>query len=179
MTEVATGPNEGSPGRRRRGSSSTRADILYETFYGGAIGGSILALFFVMVDVLQGQPLFTPSALGIAFFTEASASSTAEIRLDMVAFFSIVHLAAFLLIGFGLAIAYRRLGTVARRPMVMAALTFVVLTGGFAAVGALFAPGVIDVVGLPWIAAGNLLTAIGLVAFMEWAHRAGGGSSYA
>lgn len=178
MTEVATDSREGSPGRRRRKSSSTLADILYETFYGGAIGGSILALFFVVVDVLQGQALFTPSAVGTAFFTEASASSNAEIRLDMVAYFSIVHLAAFLLIGFGLAIAYRRLGAYARRPTLMAALTFAVLTGGFAAAGALFAPGVIGVIGLPWIAAANLLTAIGLVAFMEWAHRDGGGSSY-
>jgi hypothetical protein len=37
------------------------ADFLYETFYGGAIGGSILALFFLAVDTLAGQPLFTPS----------------------------------------------------------------------------------------------------------------------
>lgn len=178
MTEVATGPHEGSPGRGRRGSSSTLADILYETFFGGAIGGSILALFFVVVDAVQGQPLFTPSALGTAFFTEATASSDAEIRLDMVAYFSVVHLAAFLLIGFGLAIAYRRLGSYARRPTVMTALTFAVLTGGFVAVGAVLAPGVIGVIGLHWIAVGNLLTAIGLIAFMEWAHREGGGSSY-
>ncbi len=178
MTEVATGSQEGSPGQGRQGSSSTVADILYETFYGGAIGGSILALFFAVMDVVQGRALFTPSALGTAFFTDAAASADVEIRLDMVAYFSVVHLAVFLLIGFGLAIAYRRLGAYARRPTLMAALTFAVLTGGFAAAGAVLAPGVVAVIGLPWIAAGNLLTAIGMIAFMEWAHREGGGSSY-
>lgn len=179
MTEVATGSSEGSSARQRTGSPSTLADILYETFYGGAIGGSILALFFAAVDALEGQALFTPSVLGTAFFTEATASADAEIRLDMVAYFSVLHLAAFLLIGLGLAIAYRRLGAYARRPALMAALTFAVLTGGFGVAGALFAPGVVGVIGLPWIAAGNLLTAIGMIAFMEWAHREGGGSSFA
>jgi hypothetical protein len=178
MTDVATGSQEASPDRRLNGSPSTLADILYETFYGGAIGGSILALFFVAVDALQGQALFTPSVLGTAFFTDAAASTDAEIRLDMVAYFSVLHLAAFLLIGLGLAVAYRRLGAYSRRPTLMAALTFAVLTGGFATAGVLFAPGVVGVIGLPWIAAGNLLTAIGMVAFMEWAHREGGGSSY-
>jgi hypothetical protein len=152
--------------------SRPTADFLYETFYGGAIGGSILALFFLLVDTLAGQPLFTPSLVATAIFTDAAASATAEVRLDMVAYFSVFHLAAFLAAGAGLSLASRALGAYARRPTVLVALTFALLTGGFSLLGMTLAPGVVGVIGFVWIAAGNLLTAIGMVAFLERARRA-------
>ena len=172
MTQAAAGTRHDPRSAPRPESEAGRTeDFLFDTFYGGAIGGSILALFFLVVDAVAGQALFTPSLLGTALFTDATASAAAEIRLDFVAYFSVAHLAAFLVIGAGLAAAYPRLGDYAKRPTLMVALTFAVLTGGFALAGLTVVPGVIPVIGLPWIAVGNLLTAMGMIAFMEWSHR--------
>ncbi|MCA1792240.1 MAG: hypothetical protein LC667_21060, partial [Thioalkalivibrio sp.] len=118
------------------------------------------------VDTLAGQPLFTPSLVATAIFTDAAASATTEIRLDMVAFFSVFHLASFLVAGAGVSLAYRSLGAYAQRPTVLVAITFALLTGGFSLLGMTLAPGVVGVIGLMWIAAGNLLTSIGMVAFL-------------
>ncbi len=164
-------PQETRTTPRRETAAGATEDFLFDTFYGGAIGGSILALFFLVVDTVGGRALFTPSLLGTALFTDGPVTGSTEIRLDHVAYFSLVHLAAFLLIGAALTAAYRRLGVYAKRPTLMAAMTFAVLTGGFALAGLTVAPGVVSLVGLPWIAAGNLLTAAGMVTFMEWSHR--------
>jgi hypothetical protein len=168
---------EATAGARPSGSiSRPTADFLYETFYGGAIGGSILALFFLVVDSIARQPLFTPSLVGTAIFTDAPISSTTEVRLDMVAYFSVLHFIAFLGAGAALSWLYRSLDPYARRSTFIVALTFAVLTGGFALIGMTLAEGAVAVIGLVWIALGNLLTAFGMVAFLERAH---GGSEEA
>lgn len=170
MTEATAGT--------RFSSSTSRptADFLYETFYGGAIGGSILALFFLVVDSVTQRPLFTPSLLGTAIFTDVPLSAATEIRLDMVAYFSILHFVTFLGAGGLLSWLYRSLDPYARRSTFLVALTFAVFTGGFSLVGLTLAPGMVSVIGLVWIVLGNLLTALGMVAFLERAH---GGSEEA
>lgn len=151
-------------------SSSPTADFLYETFYGGAIGGSVLALFFLVVDALARQPLFTPSLVGTAIFTDAAVSPATEVRLDMVAYFSILHFATFIVTGATLSGLYRVLDSYAGRSTFLVALTFALLTGGFALIGITLATGVVPVIGLAWIVLGNLLTAFAMVTFLERAH---------
>lgn len=146
------------------------ADFLYETFYGGAIGGSVLALFFLAVDALTRQPLFTPSLVGTAIFTDAPVSPASEIRLDMVAYFSILHFATFLAAGAAISWLHRLLHPYARRSTFLVALTFALLTGGFSLIGITLAPGVVPVIGLVWIVLGNLLTAVAMVEFLGRAH---------
>lgn len=172
MAETSTEPGWTSQPSASRPPASPRpgADFLYETFYGGAIGGSVLALFFLVVDTLARQPLFTPSLVGTAIFTDAAISPTTEIRLDMVAYFSILHFATFLVAGAGLSWLYRVLDPYARRSTFLVALTFALLTGGFALIGITLAPVVVPVVGLVWIVLGNLLTAFAMVTFLDRAH---------
>ncbi|MDZ7778784.1 MAG: hypothetical protein U5R14_02465 [Gemmatimonadota bacterium] len=178
MTEAAAntgaGPTRPAPTTSQGGST---ADFLYDTFYSAAIGGSLLAIFFLGVDSLARQPLFTPSLIGTVVFTDASASAAAEIQLNMVAYFTIIHFLAFLATGAGLAWLYRALGAYTRKPVFLVAFTFAVLTGGFAIGGLTLSPGVVAVVGFPWIAVGNLATSIAMVGFIHWSHRPDGGSS--
>lgn len=63
------------------------------------IGGATIALFFLVVDSIQGRPMFTSSLLGQALFEGADPASVTEVRLDMVAYFTIVHLVSFLVLG--------------------------------------------------------------------------------
>jgi len=174
MVHVATGAGIGSATPERSSDVSAKgADFFYDTFYGGAIGGSILALFFLIVDTLLAQPLATPSLVGTALFSGAAPTASTEVRMDMVAYFTALHFAAFLLTGAALAWMRRGLADSARRVVLLTAITFAILTGGFALLGIALADGIVAAVGLPWLVAGNLLTAVGMVAFIEWAHRPG------
>ena len=38
----------------------TRADLAYESLYCAAIGGSVIALFFLVIDAYNGQPFRFP-----------------------------------------------------------------------------------------------------------------------
>lgn len=171
MVHVAAGAGVGSSVPKRSSDVSARgADFFYDTFYGGAIGGSILALFFLAVDALLSQPLATPSLIGSALFAGAQ---EADVRLDMVAYFTALHFVAFLLVGAALAWLRRELAESPRRAALLVGVTFALLTAGFSVLAMTVADGVVPAVGLPWIIAGNLLTAGGMVAFIEWAHRPG------
>lgn len=171
MVHVAAGAGLGTPAQKRSSDVSARgADFFYDTFYGGAIGGSILALFFLVVDALLSQPLATPSLIGSALFAGTPGT---EIRLDMVAYYTALHFVAFLLVGGALAWLRRELADSARRAMLLVGVTFALLTAGFSVLAMTVPGGVAPAVGLPWVMAGNLLTAGGMVAFIEWAHRPG------
>ena len=81
----------------------TPGDYFLEAVYAGIFGGSAVAIFFLLVDILNGQPLFTPSLLGSVLVLGADATDVAAVRLDAVFYFSIIHVTAFTALG-------RRLG---------------------------------------------------------------------
>lgn len=153
------------------------ADFLFDAFYGGAVGGSVLALFFLVVDLLHGTPLHTPSLVGRALFTDIPADPLAPVRLDMVAYFTVVHFAVFFGVGALLALGYQASAPLRDRPVVLVALTFSVLTIGFAVASIAVMPNVAPVLGLPLLFGGNLLAAIAMVVFLRWSHRPRSGTS--
>lgn len=74
--------------------------ILAEGFITGIIGAGIVAAWFLLLDTVQHEPLYTPSLLGTLLFegTDA-ASSHARIDPGMVAAYTIVHHVAFIVVG--------------------------------------------------------------------------------
>jgi hypothetical protein len=149
----------------------TLGDIAYDAFYAGGIGGSIVALFFLARDLWLGEALFTPSVVGSALFLGIPAHAAGEIRLDMVAAFTAVHFAAFSLLGVAVAFLVHELELHAKHPLIIGALIFGLAEVGFFAAAALWLPGVVEVIGAGWIAAGNLLAAAGIALFMLSSHR--------
>ncbi len=166
MTNATTprGPDAAS-------EAGAAGDLFYDAVVLAVVGGSVLALFFLAIDLLAGRGLFTPSLIGTVLFTGAGPASVTAIRLDMVAYFSIVHLLAFG--GFSLAVAWLtpRLGLARRPPALLAGLLFGALTAGSLGVAALGMPGLVGVIGPVRIVAGNLLTAVAMTAVLRWAHR--------
>lgn len=150
--------------------SSPAADLLYDAFYGAAVGGSVIALFFLLVDSLGGRPLFTPSLLGQALFTGADPSATHTIRLDMVAYFSAVHFAAFLVLGGIVSYLCRLIGVAKTNVPVVTGLIFVMLSVAFFGTDLLVLGGAAGVLGVPVVLAANLVTAIAMGFFLRRAH---------
>lgn len=151
------------------GATKTQ-DLLYDTFYSAAVGGSVTALFFLIYDEIAGQPLFTPSLLGTVVFTGAEPASVSEVRMDMIAYFTLVHFVGFGILGLGVASLVRSMETLAAHPGIITLFIFLALAAGFFGPAALVFPGLAAEVGILQILSANLLTAASMAVFLRRAH---------
>lgn len=65
----------------------------------GVVGAAVVALWFLLVDLLFGAPLDTPGALGSAIFLGARSPEAVEISALTVGLYTLFHGVVFLLIG--------------------------------------------------------------------------------
>ena len=148
----------GGPDRASRAS-----DLAYGAFYGGALGGSIIALFFLVVDAIQGQALYTPSMLGAALFLD---TTTTAVRVDMVALFSIVHFVTFFALGGVASWLHLTWEPLRDRMASLGIVLFVLLTGALFLGSWLFMDGVVASLGIFEVLLANALTAAAMAAFI-------------
>ena len=149
----------------------TWGDFLYDAFYSGAIGGSVVALFFLLIDAATGRPLFTPSLMGTVLFTGADPAAVTEVHIGMVAAYSAVHFALFTLLGLGVAFAVREVELHARNRLGVLLGLFLVFEWAFFVGTLVFMPGVMAVLGALRVAMANLLAAGAIAFFVFHAHR--------
>ncbi len=149
------------------------ADLLFDSFFAGGIGGSAVGVFFLAVDLLNGQPLFTPSLMGSVLFLGVAAEDVASVHLNAVAYYSIAHMVGF--IGLGVAITWlaHEAELHSRHPAAVLLVLFAILEAGFLVVASLVLPGVITSVGIVPIGIANLLAAGAIGLFFVWSHRPG------
>ena len=162
-------PEHPAPGA----SASSRvmpAEIVGDGTMAGVIGASAIALFFLLVDTARREALFTPSVMASALLRGVAPSDAGGVDLSMVAAYSVIHGAAFVAIGILAAWA-----TALRRSSV-ATFTLAIALFGTLELGFLFAcvaiePGLLDAVGVAPASIGNLLSAIGMAAYLHrWPH---------
>jgi len=135
----------------------------------GLIGATVLAVWFLIVDAIASTVLFTPAALGSAFFFGATSPAQVTIDFTTVAGYTLIHYAAFLLVGVAAAAVVR--GSEDSPPLVLGlVLLFVVaetLFVGFVTIAANWILGA-----LAWwaVALGNILASAGMGAYLWHAH---------
>ena len=158
--------------RRRAGRDipTKLDDLLYDAFYSAAIGGSVLGLFFLLVDVVAGQPFYTPTLMGSVMFLGMSPEAVTEVRLELVAYFTMLHIGAFGALGLALSILVYEVELHSAHPARAVAVLFLVIEGGFLISANVFMPGVVAAIGFGQILVGNLLTATAMVLFMLMSH---------
>jgi hypothetical protein len=149
----------------------TGADLAYDSFYSGAIGGSAIALFFLASDVIGGEPLFTPSLVGSVLFLGVPAEEVVRVDLAAVGFMSIVHMIGFLIIGALVSWVVHEIELHSRHPIVMVVVMFSIVEVSFFGLAPLLIPGVIDRLGMPRLGAANLLAALSMTVFFLLSHR--------
>jgi hypothetical protein len=71
--------------------------VLREGLVGGLLGAATVAVWFLIVDSVAGQPLYTPAALGSALLY--GSDGAVEVSLATVLGYSLLHVAAFLFLG--------------------------------------------------------------------------------
>jgi hypothetical protein len=151
--------------------SRTTEDFLYDSFYSAAIGASVVALFFLFIDAFQGQPFFTPSLLGAVMFSGVDAAAAAsEVRLDMVAYYSMIHMAAFGALGMVLAFLVHEVELHAKNPAQFFLLFFLVFEAAFLVASRLLLPGVNELLGHFRMFMANLCAVGAMAVFLYQAH---------
>ena len=138
----------------------------------GLIGAATIALWFLVLDTLNGRAFYTPTVLGhVVFKGGAGLAEPASISpsLDMVLAFTWIHGLIFVLIGL---FAARLLALAERDPNYGfgVLLLFVVFLVGFVAVCMVAAEPVLQALTIPAVLGGNLLAA-GAMALVFRRHR--------
>jgi len=140
--------------------------VIREGLIAGAIGAVTVAVWFLVIDLIQGRVLFTPAALGSALFTGARGATEVQMTLPMVLGYTIIHVTAFLIAGF---IASALISEAEKDPpmllgLVLLFVTFEVLFFGLIAI---MASWLLDSIKWWTILVANLIAA-GAMGFYLW-----------
>ena len=144
--------------------------ILHEGAIAGIIGATVVAVWFLGVDLVAGDPFRTPERLGRAFLSILGPAPDGESELMAVFAYTLFHYAAFIAVG---SFASLVISIAGREPSVLIAfaMLFVAFEVGFYAFVALLEQAS-DLRVFAWyqVAAGNLLAAISMGFYLWKAH---------
>ena len=111
-----------------RGTTHTLGDYAYDAIYVGGIGGGLVALFFLVLDVVtRGEPLFTPSLMGSVLFDRAAPETIQTVSMMAVAKYTAVHFAAFGMLGAGISYITHQAEIRSRHPALVIGGVFLIL----------------------------------------------------
>lgn len=143
--------------------------VLEDGFFAGVIGAGIVALWYLVLDLLGGRPMYTPALLGSFLFQGARDASAVRIEPQIVAWYTAVHFMVFL--GVGLVASW--LATqFARFPSAGVAILFlfVIFETGFFILAFALGRELLGLLGLWTIAIANLLAAAGMALYLLRRH---------
>ena len=160
-----------APNRR---PTHTTGDLIFDAFYIAGIGGGIVALFFLIYDVVtRGDAFFTPSLMGSVLFEGAAAESVETVSVTAMMKFTLAHLFAFSVLGISLSWLTHQAEIRSRHPVLVVGLVFVALEVAFWLGASLLIPGVLERLGVLPVAIANLLAAVGIGMFLMSSHQPG------
>src|SRR5256885_12013356 len=98
QTGATTEPTSHSEGVHHEASRDV-TKLYQEGLIAGLVGAATVALWFLIVDSIQGRPLYTPTILGAALFHRGAVPWLDVPNFEMVMMFTWVHGLAFVVIG--------------------------------------------------------------------------------
>lgn len=152
--------------------ASDSSRLYQEGIVAGVLGAATVAAWFLIVDALNGRPLYTPTVLGTVLFRRGGGGPGLDAlppSLDMVLMFTWVHGLVFAAIG---GVAARLLAAAERNPSVGfgVLLFFVIFEAGFTVAAMLFAEPVLHALTWPAILVANLLAAVTMAVYFRLRH---------
>ena len=149
----------------------TRGDTLYEMFFCGGVGGAVIVLFFLAVDVMAARPLYTPSLVGSVLYMGVDPATVEGVSMSAVSFATLAHLMGFSVVGLVASIMVRRIEEKSGGSFAVPAFALLaVLEGASLVVFGVIRPELGAAVGHQLIFAANFLSAVAMVAFLRQAH---------
>jgi hypothetical protein len=135
----------------------------------GAIGAGTVALWFLLLDAVEGRPFYTPAALGSALLLSAQSPAGVRMTAGVIAAYTFMHLLAFLAAGVVMVWVARQLE---RAPglWLVAFLAVILFEALFIGVVGSLAMWVLGAIGLWAVMVGNVLAVVAM-AYRVWATR--------
>jgi len=135
--------------------------VIREGLVSGLVGALTVAIWFLLFDLIRGEPFFTPGALGSALFLGVQDVADIAINFGTVAGYTVFHVAAFVVTGM---IATAFVVESERRPPVIlgAVLLFVTFEAFFMGFVALVGEFLLGPLAWWEIAIGNLLATVSM-----------------
>src|SRR2546426_7684869 len=127
----------------------------------GLIGAAAVAVWFFGLDLAMGTPLRTPAALGSALLLGASGPATVPVTLGLVATYTVVHVAAFIVAGVVLVALAEQVERVPAMALLVV-LAFIVMEALFVATLAVGADRVLGTLGWWSVAVADLVAGGGV-----------------
>jgi hypothetical protein len=145
-------------------------DVVREGIVAGFLGGSVVAVWFLLYDAIRLRPLHTPALLGAAVLQGLRNPDLLIPRLDVVVGYTIFHFAVFAF--FGIAVAAFLMGA-EREPRILLGLFVLFLCFQIFFFGFLQALDALLAGELPWwnVAIGNLLASVAMITYFFLGHR--------
>ncbi len=143
----------------------------------GAVGASVIALFFLCIDMVEREALWTPTALGSLLFLGERVAEHAAPRPVLVVAYTALHGAAFLAVGLmaAFALVQRREPPTPVGGVALAVLLFGVFEIMILGFFQFASPTLVATFGALRITLANLLASVAMAAFLTWvAPRVGG-----
>lgn len=167
-----TAQANGAIAARTPEGAANRSQVFQEGVIAGVIGAATVATWFLVVDAINGRPLYTPAVLGTALFRHGeglAAPARLPISLDMVLMFTWVHGLVFAMLG---GAAAWLLSIAERRPNLGFGILvlFVVCEFGFLAAAMVLAEPVLHALAWPAILVANLLAAAAMAGYFRLRH---------
>ena len=147
--------------------------IYIEGIIAGLIGAGILAAWFLILDTVNGRPLYTPSLLGSALFRSNHAAwelQTIAVSVEMTLMYTWVHLLVFAGVG-GVASWLLQYAENDSNFGFAVLLLFVFFEFAFVSMAFLLAEPILGLLAWPAVLAGNLLAAAGMAGYFFFRHR--------
>jgi hypothetical protein len=137
--------------------------VLREGVVAGLIGAAVVALWFLAIDAIQGEPLRTPKLLGAAILRQTGA-------LPAVLGYTVVHGLAFVVVGM---VGAALIAGAERQPLFVFALIifFTAFEVFFFGAVVILAKWVLDELAGWTVFVGNLLAAAGMLGYFFTVHR--------
>lgn len=156
------------PGR----DTSEIPKLYLEGIVAGLIGAATIAIWFLILDTINGRPLYTPTVLGTALFRRGEGLASPEslpISFEMVLLYTLVHWLVFAVIG---GVASRLLQLAERNPNLGFGilLLFVVFEFGFLSATTLVEGRILQALAWQAILLGNLLAAAAMAGYFWRRH---------
>jgi hypothetical protein len=146
---------------RNRVEAKNGSGVYSEGIIAGLVGAATVALWFFLIDTINGRPFHTPMVLGSAIFgptTGAVPTGELPVSFEIVLIYTWVHALVFCAIG-GIASKLIDLAESDANLGFGVLLLFVVFEFGFIAAALIFAESVLQALAWPAVLVGNLLAA--------------------
>ncbi len=158
-----------------RGLASSRAsnsgDLFFGWIYSAFVGGTVVALIFLFLDVVQGHPLLTPSILGSVAFKGVPADAVTSMDLSSVAGFTMVHILVFGVLGLMATVLHSTLRAHnAAATIITTLMLFVLMEGGMWVASSSILPGTLARLGTSSVFVANVAGSMSMGLFLHWAH---------